>query len=93
MPLKLETLCGGSPICEAGTVAPRIVSLVRSGEALDIDTLDLDAGNSNEGGVEFRAADGHWVFNLKTSSLPPGTYTITQQMVDNSRWVAGFVLK
>ena len=93
LPLKLTTLCGGSPVCGEGVIPPRIVGLVRSGQALDIDTLDLDAGNANDGGFEFRPAEGHWLFNLSTAALPSGTYAITVQMMDKSKWIGGFVLR
>jgi hypothetical protein len=93
LPLKLQVLCGGASVCQAGVVAPRIVGLARSGEALNIETLDLDAGNANDGGVEFRPADCHWVYNLNTRNLVPGSYAITVQMTDKSRWVGGFVLR
>ena len=93
LPLKIATRCGGTPVCGDGSTPPRIVGLVRSGQALDIDTMDLDAGEANDGGFEFRPADGHWVFNLTTADLPTGTYAITVQMMDKSKWVGGFVLR
>lgn len=93
LPLKLTTLCGGSPVCGEGVTPPRIVGLVRSGQALDIDTMDLDAGDANDGGVEFRPDGDHWVFHLKTAGLQVGTYAITVQMMDKSKWVGGFVLR
>jgi hypothetical protein len=93
LPLKLTTLCGGSPVCGDGVTPPRIVSLVRSGQALNIDTMDLDVGDANDGGFDFRPADGHWIFNLKTADFPTGTYAITVQLMDRSKWVGAFVLR
>ena len=69
------------------------MGLTRSGDVLDIDTLDLDARNANDSGVDFGPADGQWVFNLNSGSLPPGTYNLTVQTMDKSRWIGGFVLK
>lgn len=93
LPMRLQTWCGALPLCGIGVVPPHIVGLLRSGEALDIDTLDLGVGNANDDGFDFMPVDGYWAFNLKTTSLAPGTYTIIIQMMDRSRWVGGFVLK
>jgi hypothetical protein len=93
LPLKLLTACGGTALCGPGMAPPRIVGLALSGAALDIGTLDLDAGTANDDGVEFRVADGYWIYNLDTKSLSPGVYTITLQMMDQSRWVGSFVLR
>jgi len=83
----------GAPVCGEGVVPPRIVGLARRGQALDVETPDLDGGNANDGGVDFRAVDGHWMFNLKTTGLPSGTYTFAVQMMDKSRWVGGCALQ
>jgi hypothetical protein len=93
LPLKLQISCGGFPLGDAAVAAPRIVGLVRNGDALDISTIDLDAGQSNDSGVLFRFEGGSWVYNLSTQGLATGTYTITIEMPDGQRYAAGFVLR
>jgi photosystem II stability/assembly factor-like uncharacterized protein len=93
LPLTLELFCGGTPCCGPTVAAPRIVGLQRSGEALDLEALDLDSGQTSDGGLDFRATGSSWMYNLKTKGLVSGTYVITVQMPDTRRWVSGFVLR
>ena len=44
LPLKLQMFCGGTALTDALVAAPRIVGLLRNGDALDLATIDLDAG-------------------------------------------------
>jgi hypothetical protein len=41
----------------------------------------------------FSFQDGEWVYKLSTEGLPAGTYTMTIEMPDQRRFVAGFVLR
>ena len=93
LPLKLELFCGGTELTDGDVERPLIVGLVRDGNALDVDTLDLDSGQSNDSGLLFRYADGNWVYNLSTKGLNAGTYTITIEMPDGLRYSAAFVLR
>lgn len=93
VPLKFQTLCRDGVLCGPTDEPPCIVGLQRSGAALDLDALDLDAGQSADSGRCFRPEGSHWVFNLSTKALTSGTYTVTVQLVDDSRWVGGFVLR
>jgi hypothetical protein len=51
------------------------------------------AGQANDSGVLFRYSDGTWIYNLSTTGLAPGTYTLTLEMPDGQRYNAGFVLR
>ena len=93
LPLRLGLFRDGVALGNADVSPPQIVALIRNGEALDLATMDLDAGQANDNGVLFRFSDGNWVYNLSTRGLSPGTYTITIQMPDGRRWNAGFVLR
>lgn len=93
LPLKLRLFCGAAPLCAPGVAPPRIVDLFRGSDALDLAALDLDAGASNDDGVEFRPADGMWMFNLSSRDLQPGTYVVVISLPDGTRWRAGFVLR
>ena len=93
LPLRFRTFCSNGILCGADIEPPRIVRLERDGEPLDLDSVDLGAGAPGDDGLVFRPAGGHWQHNLLTRYLAPGTYTITVQMMDNSRWVSMFVLR
>jgi len=93
LPLKLELFCGGMELTDGDVDRPLIVGLVRDSNALDVDTLDLDSGQSNDSGLAFRYADGNWVYNLSTKGLSSGTYIITIQMPDGLSYDAAFVLR
>jgi hypothetical protein len=93
LPLRLGLSRDGVALSNADVSPPQIVALIRNGEALDLATMDLDAGQANDNGTLFRFSDGNWVYNLSTQGLSAGTYTITIQMPDGRRWNAGFVLR
>ena len=92
LPMKLQLSCGVNP-CLTGLQAPRVVGLVRSGEAADLGILNLDAGSANDSGLTFRQTDCAWVYNFSTSGLAPGSYLITIAMPDGLRYEGGFVLR
>ena len=93
LPLKLHLFAGDTMLTDADVAPPKIVALTRSGNAIPLETLDLDAGQSNDNGSCFRFADGFWVFNLSTKGLTSGTYTIILEMPDGQLMSAGFVLR
>jgi hypothetical protein len=88
LPLRLRLPCGGGAV-----TPPRIVALVRDGDALDLNTLDLDTGQSNDSGVSFRFSNGLWLYNMGTTGLRSGAYTLRLEMPDGRRFDAGFVLR
>lgn len=93
LPLRLGLFRDGVALSNADVSPPQMVALIRNGEALDLATMDLDAGQANDNGTLFRFSDGNWVYNLSTQGLSSGTYTLTMQMPDGRRWNAGFVLR
>jgi uncharacterized repeat protein (TIGR01451 family) len=93
LPLKLQLSCGTTVLSSADVSAPQIAVLDRTGEAVDLATIDLDAGASNDGGAAFRFTSGSWTYNLTTSSLVPGSYRLTIAMPDGRRLLAAFVLR
>jgi hypothetical protein len=46
--------CSGQVLTDQDVSPPVSASLVRSGEALDLDTIDVDAGEANDGTPYFR---------------------------------------
>jgi hypothetical protein len=93
LPLKLSLRCGTTPLTPAEVSAPRIVGIEREGTALPLETLDVDAGQSNDSGNTFRASEGQWVYNLDTTALRSGTYRLTLALPDGRRVAGGFVLR
>jgi hypothetical protein len=93
LPLRLRLFAGGVALTDAHVSPPQIVVLVRSGDAIDLDTIDPDAGEANDSGVLFRYSDPNWVYNLRTKDLSSGTYVITIEMPDGLRYAAAFVLR
>lgn len=93
LPLRLQLYCTASGLSDADVAPPKIVELKLAGTALDISDIDLDAGNSADGGLLFRYSGGNWVYNLSTKNLVVGTYIITIEMPDGLRYQASFVLK
>lgn len=93
LPLKLEMFCGASRLSKTEVNPPRIVAITRTGEAIDLATIDPDAGAANDNGVVFRDAGDKWIHNLNTTDLTTGTYTVTIEMPDGTRYDSGFVLR
>ena len=93
LPLKLELLCGNSVMGESDMPPPEISTLVRTGEAIDVEAVDIDAGLSNDSGSLFRYSDDLWIYNLKTSNLSSGTYKISLNTPEGINLKSGFVLK
>jgi hypothetical protein len=93
LPLKLQLACSGTPMGADDVAAPYIAQLMRNGDALDLNTLDLDSGTANDSGVTFRFDDVQWIYNLSTVGLSSGTYTITVRLPDGRRLDGAFVLK
>ncbi|MFB3095734.1 MAG: hypothetical protein ACE10O_07795, partial [Candidatus Acidiferrales bacterium] len=60
---------------------------------IDLEMVDLDAGEANDSGFLFRFSDDKWVYNLSTAGLSSGTYTISIRMPDGFNRRTGFVLK
>jgi hypothetical protein len=90
VPLKLQLSCE-SETCAAMVQPPRIVALLRSGEALNIAVLDLDAGSVDDDGLVFRPANCQWIYNLSAVGLLVASYLITIETPDGSRYDGGFV--
>lgn len=72
---------------------PKIVSIVREGEAINLETIDPDAGLANDNGYLFRSSGTDWIYNLSTKNLSNGTYAITIMMPDGRKWIGGFILR
>jgi hypothetical protein len=94
LPLKLEMYTGGTVLSDTDTTAPHIVSLVYMGvNTQNIETIDLDAGESNDSGLSFRYDNSTWIYNLSSKGLRSGQYQITLEMPDEQLWTTGFILK
>ncbi len=94
LPLKLRLACGSMPLTGQNASPPRIVALARDGVAINLATLNLDAGGANSNNLAFRFDPkmGQWVYNGSTKGLAAGGYVITIQMPNGRNYDAGFRL-
>ncbi|MBW7957020.1 MAG: SBBP repeat-containing protein [Deltaproteobacteria bacterium] len=93
LPLKIQLSCNGNALTSNEVVSPRIVSLSRGSDVSDPEVIDLDSGQANDDGTNFRYSDYEWVYNLSTKALNTGSYIITVEMPDGSRYNGSFGLK
>ena len=93
IPLKLQLFCGDSLLSDADVSPPEIIGLVRTGDAFNLETVDLDAGEANDSGWLFRFADDQWIYCLCTKNLTPGSYELTIEMPDHLAYSSGFTLR
>lgn len=95
LPLKLRLFCGSTAVTDqSGVPGPQIVGLRRTGAPVNLETMDLGAGNANDKGSAFRfSTDGSWIYNLSTKMLTAGDYVITIRMPDGRSFNTAFVLR
>lgn len=94
-PLKLRMLCGGVNLRGADVDAAEIVGLSEATRGvLDISVLNL---NDDTGTPDpyFRWNDStqQWIFNLRTTDLGPGVYTLKIRIAGRKDYVTGFQLR
>ena len=94
LPLKLQTLCGGTNLDPAKIVPPQIIGLSKDGVALDITTLNLNADPPNPNSPFFRypSSGSVWNYNLSSKYLSRGTYVITIRLGGDQDYLGGFIL-
>ncbi len=93
IPLKLRLSCGDELLTEGDVAAPAVAGLSLNSTPIPLYGLDLHAGNSNGGDPAFHSSEDLWIYNLDTSALLPGSWTITIGLPDGRRVCAGFVLR
>lgn len=80
VPIKLQLCDAGGANLSASAVLVRAVSLVKVSD--NTTSVVEDAGNANPDD-NFRFDEDHYIFNLKTSGLQPGTYRIQLKAGDD----------
>lgn len=76
LPLQLISSCDVPPGPDGNPDLPHILSVEAASGPLDLARLDLDAGRSQGGSLTFRGTASHWLFNLSTEHLDPGSYRV-----------------
>ena len=95
VPLALRQLCGGVDLTGDDVDPPQIIGLVESKLGpLDITALTLnnDTGDSNP----FFTWDdelGQWVYNIRTTQLGTGRFTLTIRIASRKEYAAAFILE
>jgi hypothetical protein len=94
-PLKVRLLCGGANLTGSQVDAPQIVALSEATRGpLDIAALTLnDDANSNDPFFRWNDNTKQWIYNMRTSQLGTGTFTLTLRIAGRKDYVAGFVLR
>jgi hypothetical protein len=98
-PLKVRVLCGGVNLSDFTVDAPEIVALTEATRgALDIRALNLNSDNStNPNDPFFRfnnsLSGGQWNYNMRTSLIGTGSFTLTIRIAGRKNYVTGFVLQ
>jgi hypothetical protein len=94
-PLKLRQLCGGVALLGPDVDPPEIVGLSEASRGpFDITSITIndDTGTSDP---FFRWTDTaqQWIYNLRTSQIGTGTFTLTIRIAGRKDYVTGFVLR
>jgi hypothetical protein len=95
VPLALRQLCGGVDLTGDDVDPPQIIGLAESKLGpLDITALTLnnDTGDSNP----FFTWDdelGQWVYNIRTTQLGTGRFTLTIRIASRKEYAAAFILE
>jgi hypothetical protein len=97
-PLKLRQLCGGVNLMGSDVDAPQIVGLSeKTRGALDITQLNLNADdatpNTDDPFFRFNPTSSQWIYNMRTSQLGTGIFTLTIRIASRKLYVTGFVLQ
>lgn len=94
-PLKLRALCGGVNLRGADVDAPEIVGLSEATRGpLDIGSLNLnDDANSNDPFFRWNDSTQQWIYNMRTSQLGTGRFTLTIRIAGRKDYVTGFELR
>jgi hypothetical protein len=94
-PLKLRLLCGGVNLRGDDVDAAEIVGLSESTRGpLDIRALDLnDDTNSNDPFFRWNDQTQQWIYNMRTSQIGTGVFTLTIRVAGRKDYVTGFELR
>jgi hypothetical protein len=92
--------CGGVNLTDSAIDPPQIVGISEATRGpLDIASLNLNSDNSaNPDDPYFRfnntiIAGGQWTYNMRTSALGTGTFTLTIRIGGRKDYVTGFKLR
>jgi hypothetical protein len=98
-PMKLRMSCGGVNLTDTTVDPPEIVGLSEATRGpLNIHLLNLNADsttNPNDPFFKFNNTlnGGQWNYNMRTSLLGTGTFTLTIRIAGRKEYVTGFVLQ
>jgi hypothetical protein len=94
-PLKLRQMCGGVNLRGADIDPPEIVGLDAAARGpIDIRALDLNDDTGLDD-LFFRWNDStqQWIYNLRTTEIGTGVFTLTIRVAGRKDYVTGFVLR
>ncbi len=94
-PLKLRQLCGSHNLTGSEIAPPEIVALSEAVRgSIDIKTIVLnDDTGTNDPFFRWNDNVKQWHFNMQTSQIGTGTFTLTIRLAGRKDYVTGFVSK
>lgn len=95
VPMKMRVLCGGVELRGAEVDAPEIIGLSEETRGdLDILALGLnDDSDPDDLFFRFNETTKQWIFNMRTSDLGTGRFTIEILVAGRKSYFAGFELR
>jgi hypothetical protein len=95
-PLKVRLLCGGTELRGGEIDPPEIVGLSEAIRGpLDIADLSLndDGPNPNDPFFRWSESSKRWIYNMRTSELGLGVFTLKIRIANKKDYVTGFELQ
>jgi hypothetical protein len=93
---KMQINSCGALVTDPSRVAapPRYVDLQRNGADVPLSSIEMVDVADHEDGPDFHmdGTSGQWMNHASTKGLQVGTYTLTIQMPDQSKWLTSFVV-
>jgi stigma-specific protein Stig1 len=94
LPMKMRQLCGGVELKGADADAPQVVGLSEATRGpIDISTVVINDDTSTSDPLfRWNETTKRWIFNMRTSPLGTGVFTLTIRIAGRKDYVTGFVL-
>jgi len=95
LPFKMRQLCGGVELKGTDVDPPQIVGLSEATRGpIDISALVInDDTGSSDPLFRWNDTSKRWIFNMDTSQIRSGTFTLTVKIAGRKNYVTGFVLQ
>jgi hypothetical protein len=94
LPFKMRQLCGGVELKGVDVDSPQIVGLTEATRgAIDLGLLINDDTGSSDPFFRWNDTTKRWIFNMDTSQIGTGVFTLTIKIAGRKDYVTGFELR